>query len=111
MAGVKLPGLTDTEDQSAQDAFQAVADDFNVALAAFVSEKLNGLLEEGDLPKDASGAGPTVVAAVAAIINCAGRLCGSFEPHINGDVMASVVEDQFNAGRADHHIRHGGSVQ
>ena len=82
----------------------------NVALAQFVSEKLQDLLSRGDLPEDGSGAGPTITAVVAAMINCAGRLCASFEPHINGDVFASIVEDQFNAGRDDHKIRHDGET-
>lgn len=108
---VRLPGLTDTADATAQDAFQAVADQFNVDLATFVSSKLTDLLESGELPADKSGAGPTIMAVLAAMLNSAGRLCASFEPHINGEVVASIVADQFNAGRADQMMRDGATFQ
>lgn len=98
---VKLPGLTDTTPYTSQDAFQKIADQFNVDLGEFVSEKLKELLERGELPADSSGAGPTIVAIVGAMLNCAGRLCASFEPIIDGDVLASIAKAQFNAGRAD----------
>ena len=97
----KLPGLTDTGPNLANDAFQDVADDFNKALASFISDRLKKMLEEGDLPEDGSGAGPTILAVVAAMLNCAGRLCASFEPHIDGDLLASIAGAQFNEGRAD----------
>ena len=95
-----LPGLSDTTLESA-DAFQFVADQMNVELADFVSARLQKFLTEGNLPADASGAGPTIVAVIAAMMNCAGRLCASFEPHLNGDVIAEIAAAQFNEGRAD----------
>lgn len=105
MSKVKLPGLT-TALYTNDDAFQAIADRINQRVREVVSEELRDLLTTSQLPSDASGAGPTIVAAIAAIIHSAGYLTGSFEPHIKGDVVAGIVQAQFNDGRRDFLLYH-----
>lgn len=107
---MKLPGRA-VAAEATNDEFQAVADAFNNDIRAFVAAKLEDLLKSGELPEDASGAGPTIVAVIAAMLHSAGYLTASFEPSLNGDVLASVVQDQFNAGRRDFHFYNSGLVQ
>lgn len=97
---MRLPGLG-VAPYTSNDDFQAFADTFNNDLRAFVTQRLEKMLTEGTLPEDASGAGPTIVAAIAAMLHVAGYLTGSFEPSLDGDALAEIVKDQFNAGRAD----------
>lgn len=107
---MKLPGLT-VAPSTRNDEFQAVADAFNEDLRAFVAGKLEALLKSGELPADGSGAAPTIVAVIAAMLHAAGYLTASFEPSLNGDILAAVVGDQFDAGRRDFHFYNSGSVQ
>lgn len=102
---MKLPGLTVAHNTN-NDAFQAVADRINQRIREVVSDELGDLLRNGELPEDASGAGPTVMAAIAAMIHSAGYLTGSFEPHLKGDVVAGIVQAQFNEGRRDFLLYH-----
>ena len=102
---MKLPGLTVAHDTT-HDAFQAVADRINARIREVVTEELGDLLRNGEMPEDASGAGPTIMAAIAAMIHSAGYLTGSFEPHLKGDVVAGIVQAQFNEGRKDFLLYH-----
>lgn len=100
----KIPALASV---IPDDEFQRTADEINAAVRKAVSEKLNGMLIAGQLSENARDAGPMIVAAIAAVIHSAGYLCGSFEPSLDGDVLAGVVAAQFNEGRADFRLYNG----
>ncbi len=86
------------------DDFQRVGDEINNAVRAVVAEKLRSLLADGTLSERSDDSGQMIVAAMSGMISAAGYLCASFEPSLDGDVMAGVVRDQFNAGREDFRL-------
>lgn len=105
MSRVELPGAV-VGSQTADDAFQRVADRINKKVRDVVSDELTMLAKMGAEPEDGSGFGPTVVAAVAAMLNAAGYLTESFEPHVRGDVLSLIAQSQFDAGREDFRLHH-----
>jgi hypothetical protein len=107
---IELPGAV-VAGQTGDDAFQAVADRINKRVRDVVADELTRLSRFGVEPEDGSGFGPTVVAAVAAMLNAAGYLTASFEPHVRGDVMSGVAQSQFDAGREDYRLHHRSTVQ
>lgn len=107
---IKLPGAN-VGPNTSNDEFQAVADRVNQVIRDAVTDELSDLLENGELPEDASGAGPTIVACVAAMLHSAGYLTASFEPHLDGNVLASIVKAQFNEGRKDFRKYHWKTLQ
>lgn len=83
-----------------EDAFQRVADTINDVVRVTVAANLPVLLKQ-EMECGEGDCGPLLVAAIAGIISAAGVIAAGFEPTLKSDVLSGMVQQQFDAGRAD----------